>query len=365
MKSYYKRHWKCLLWAGSMAVAALLFIGLSRSGIGFAQWYAVHVFPFFPNTIGRLLSPLPFSVYEFALYTLVLGFVCFLGMVLFFAFRCRAKAKKLISWFFRFFVCTVSAVFLMLTLTCSINYGRTPFGEEAGYALRDSSVSELEALCEDLAAQANEFAAQISAGPDGGLSLDGIHLKAQAKAAMGKLGEQYPSLRGYYPNPKPVTFSWGMSHLRLTGMFSPFTIEANYNKNIPDYEIPYTVCHELAHLKGWIREDEAGFIAYLACRGSEEPALRYSGTLNALSYAMNALYSAGWQDSYWRIYESLPAQAKIDYRLSNTYWKQFETKVAEVSTALNDGYLKANAQTDGVQSYGRMVDLLLAERRSR
>ncbi len=174
---------------------------------------------------------------------------------------------------------------------------------------------------------------------------------------MKNLGKQYPSLSGYYPNPKPVTFSWGMSHLRLTGMFSPFTVEANYNRDIPDYEIPYTVCHELAHLKGWIREDEAGFIAYLACRESSDPALRYSGTLNALSYAMNALYSAGRQDSYWRIYESLPEQAKQDYRSSNAYWKQFETKVAEVSTALNDGYLKANAQSDGVQSYGFLIKI--------
>ena len=79
---------------------------------------------------------------------------------------------------------------------------------------------------------------------------------------------------------------------------------------------------------------------------------------------MNALYGAGRRESYVRIYDSLPEQAKRDYRASNRYWKQFETKVAEVSTSLNDHYLKANAQSDGVQSYGRMVDLLLAERRS-
>ncbi len=365
IKSYCRRHVKCFIGAGSMAAAALLFVWLSRTDTGFAQWYAVHIFPVFPNTIGRILSPLPFSVYEFALYLLALGFFCFLGTVLFFALRRRATLGKLLSRFFRFLLCGACAVLLMLTLTCLINYGRTSFGEMAGYSLRDSSASELEALCEELAAQANEFAEQIPVGPSGGLSLEGVDIRKQAKQAMKKLGEQYPSLKGYYPNPKPVAFSWGMSHLRLTGMFSPFTIEANYNQNIPDYEIPYTVCHELAHLKGWIREDEAGFIAYLACRGSDDPALRYSGTLNALSYAMNALYGAGRQDSYWRIYESLPEETKADYRFSNAYWKQFETKVAEVSNALNDGYLKANAQTDGVQSYGRMVDLLLAERRSR
>lgn len=86
---------------------------------------------------------------------------------------------------------------------------------------------------------------------------------------MTGLGKQYPSLSGYYPTPKGVAFSWGMSHLRLTGMFSPLLLKPITTGNIPDYEIPYTICHELAHVErmdSW--EDEAGFIAYLACRES-------------------------------------------------------------------------------------------------
>ena len=41
--------------------------------------------------------------------------------------------------------------------------------------------------------------------------------------------------------------------------------------------------------------------------------MQYSGTLNALSYAMNALYGAGRRESYVRIYDSLPEQARRDY----------------------------------------------------
>lgn len=36
----------------------------------------------------------------------------------------------------------------------------------------------------------------------------------------------------------------------------------------------------------------------------------------------------------------------------------------EISNSVNNTYLKANGQEDGVKSYGRMVDLLLAEYRS-
>ena len=78
MLSFCRRYRKCFIWAVCVLTAAFGLILLSRSGAGFAQWYAVHLFPLFPNTIGRLLSPLPFSVYEFVLYALVLGFLCFL-----------------------------------------------------------------------------------------------------------------------------------------------------------------------------------------------------------------------------------------------------------------------------------------------
>ena len=49
-----------------------------------------------------------------------------------------------------------------------------------------------------------------------------------------------------------------------------------------------------------------------------------------------------------------------DLQENNDYWDQYEGKVAEVSNQVNDTYLKINDQKDGVQSYGRVVDLMLA-----
>ena len=52
-----------------------------------------------------------------------------------------------------------------------------------------------------------------------------------------------------------------------------------------------------------------------------------------------------------------------DLAAHRAYWKQFEGPVSDLGSSVNDAYLKANRQQDGVQSYGRMVDLLLAEYR--
>ena len=52
-------------------------------------------------------------------------------------------------------------------------------------------------------------------------------------------------------------------------------------------------------------------------------------------------------------------------RAQNAYVDANESKVSEVSDAVNDAYLKLNSQTDGVQSYGMVVDLLLAYYRTK
>ena len=82
----------------------------------------------------------------------------------------------------------------------------------------------------------------------------------------------------------------------------------------------------------------------------------------ALTYSMNSLYIEDY-DSFEKLYYKYSDDVYKDIKYKTNYWKQFESKVAEISTKVNDTYLKANNQDDGVRSYGRMVDLLLAEQR--
>ena len=81
--------------------------------------------------------------------------------------------------------------------------------------------------------------------------------------------------------------------------------------------------------------------------------------LLAFLYASNALAGADGA-AYSKLMQSLPGVVLQDFRANNAYWQQFATPIADISDKINDGYLKANDQTDGVQSYGRMVDLLVA-----
>ena len=71
---------------------------------------------------------------------------------------------------------------------------------------------------------------------------------------MKGLADEYPQFKSWYPYPKPLIHPRLLSVQQLTGVYSPFTVEANYNSEIPAYNIPHTICHELSHLKGYMRK---------------------------------------------------------------------------------------------------------------
>lgn len=317
-----KATWKFI--AAGMIATALLLLTLARRANGFAEWYALHIFRIFPATLGRLFSLLPFSAAEILLLAAP-----------FLLWRLRKRLFLLLA-----------CLLLMFTLSFGIIYSRASVAVQVGIEPHPSTVEELRGLFGILAAQAQE----LTVTP---LQQD---MRQEARAAMQKLGKQYPALALYYPKPKPLILSRAMSWLQLSGIYSPFTVEANYNRDMPLVNQPFCLCHELAHLAGYAREDEANFIGYLACLNSDDVDFRYSGLFYAVIYVMNALPPT---DLAWA-YQQLPAGLRRDLQESSAYWQSFDGPAAQISDNINDYYLKANDQEAGVKSYGQVVDLLLA-----
>ena len=266
-------------------------------------------------------------------------------------------------------LCLVAVIFFVYVIGCGVNYHRYSANAYLGLDVQESSVEELSGLLIELAQETSKLRMQLTTEDERGvyiLPMNVRQLGNEAKQAYKNLAKEYPIFGGNYPAPKPVTASRLMSHTEITGVFTCWTMEANVNVDISPYSIGSTMCHELAHLRGFMREDEANYISILACRASDSIDLQYSGNMLALIYVGNALYGKN-ADLYFEIYGKYYDEGVIrDLRANNEYWDQFEDKkVAEVANKVNDTYLKANEQEDGVQSYGRDVDLLLAEYRQR
>lgn len=342
-----------LFWAGLFVLSLLLNLA-ARIWCGFAEWYAVHIYPLWVGTLGRVCSMVPFSVVEVGIYLAVLLLAAGIVAVILRKLSPVRAAGILLR--------VIIAGFFLFTLNCGINYQRTTFSERAGFQIQEFTEEELVDLCEFLVGEINEAAQEIDLDKDGHYLLAENPAK-EARLAMQAAAQEYPELGGYYPKAKPVFSTWYLSWQLLQGVYSPFTVEANYNRGMPDVDIPSTICHELSHLKGFMREDEANFIAYLACRASDSAGFRYSGSVLAFIYSGNALYAQD-TEAYRLVWSGLCDQAVADLMDHNTYWAAYRGTVAEISDKMNDAYLKANSQSDGTQSYGRMVDLLLEWRRT-
>lgn len=334
---------RLLFFSMAMFAVALCLQMMARKIPGFAEGYAVTVYPVIVGSVGRIFGAFPVSVVEICLYMLIIVAIWYVVT------HIRQFRSVLVRA-----VVLLSGIFLLFTLNCGINYYRRPFSSYLNLDVHNSSKEELVKLCEFLTDTVNELCEE---GVTARMAVSAAN--KTGVASMRALGEEYPQLSGFYPQPKPLLVSYIFSVQQLCGQYSPFTVEANYNCEMTDYNIPHTICHELSHLRGFMREDEANFIGYLACIGSDSPSYRYSGYLTGWVYATNALARVDIE-SYQELCKKLDERAWADLRENNEFWARYDGKAAEVSNQLNDTYLKMNSQSDGVKSYGRMVDLMLA-----
>ena len=303
---------------------------------------------------GKLFSAVPFSVTEWVILCLVaLGVVLLIVLLVRLIRRRWTKAYRT-----GMTILSVSAaLFALFCLWWGVLYYSDSFTEQAGLERRDISVQELETVTKYFAAQATTMAERVERDENGVCSMDKDAIFCRS-ADIYELAEQtFPCLAAPAVRAKPVVLSRLLSYIHYTGFFFPYTAEANLNADSPVCLLPSTIAHELAHLRGVAREDEANFCAVVACMESGDDEYRYSGALLAYIYLGNALYSADY-DAWKEVYSSLSEAVRADLTANNAYWKQFETPAADVSEKVYESFLQTYGDDRGMQSYGACVDLL-------
>jgi hypothetical protein len=258
-------------------------------------------------------------------------------------------------------------VFLVIIYVCfnmmwGLNYNRMSFAELSGISVEPASVDDLAELALHLTLWANELREFVDEDERGIMTLSSGKRDMFARADLGyrQAAEIYPVLGGKFGMPKGVILSRYWSYTGIGGVYFPFTAEANVNTHMPHFVLPFATTHEMAHQRGIAREDEANYIAYLTCVMHPDLDFQYSGVALALKNTMNALYQ--YNPQLWtEVRAQYSDGVDRDFRDWREYWTRFDGPIQQASTNVNDAYLKANRQADGVQSYGRMVDLLIAE----
>ena len=265
------------------------------------------------------------------------------------------------------FVINLAAVVLLLysghLLALGVGHNTTHVSDKMG--LTDVQVTE-ENLVETLISlrdEVNSLADFVPRDEDGifdhGYSF--ARLSRMYSDAYTELAEIYNLPKGYYTSAKGVVVSEVMSYLGISGIYTYPTGEANVNTNYPDYVTAFTTAHEMAHQRGFMRENEANFLAYIITSTSDDPSIRYSGALNMYSYFASALYKTN-KDAYYQIIADLSPLARADIKAANAVTEKYgDTILNDISDFINDFYLTSSG-SGGIISYSRVVELVLAYR---
>jgi hypothetical protein len=263
------------------------------------------------------------------------------------------------SWFLAWlrYVAWVAAGLLWAFLfTFGLNYQRPLLFELLGYEQRRAEPQELEALGRMLVESVNRSYAEAHAegrpAPESG-------------EVVNLLNESYDSIhefdifpRGVFAQPKPVYSSEVLTRLGISGVYFPFTGEPNYNADMPDFQMPFSIAHEMAHQRGVARESEANFVAYVVCINSRDPFVRYSGYRSGLG-VLSELFKVEPEKAK-ELARQLGPGFREDSRRAALFWAKASGTAGALSHKVNDLYLRANRVKAGVADYSNSTTLIIA-----
>ncbi len=339
------------------ALSIAIYVGFTASE-AFADFFNRTVSPVGRCILAKLTEWLPFSLAEMLIILLPVALIVaiFIGYRYFcdtwrLTLRYMLILLAIVCLILNLFIWNFAAGYYATPLEQKLELERTPVSAEELYRTAALLSDELCKLEEEILFLEDD----TSLMP---YSIDGMN--NELKSAYRKASDRYDFIDTFTSSVKPVMLSEPMSYTHITGVYSFFTGEANINVNFPDYTIPYTAAHELAHQRGIAREDEANFVAFLVCAESSDPYIRYSAYLNLYEYVISALYSAD-AELYREIYAKLPESIRAERRAYADFFEKYRDNVAAtVTEATNDAYLQSQGANAGTKSYGLVAELAVA-----
>lgn len=339
------------------ALFSIIILLISLSNVGFADFFNRHISSILRAILATVTNILPLSLAEL----LIISSPLILILVVRFAVIKYSNSWRDVGVFCVSLLSIVALLFSAFIFVFGIGYHTYSLDKKLEIEKKDVSAQELVQTAEWLIGEVNASLNHIEF-KDKSSSVNPHTIRETNNLlldAYNKLSDSYNFLPRLTSFVKPVILSKPMTYTHISGVYTFFTGESNVNTNSPDYSIPYTMAHELAHQRGIAREDEANFIAFLVCTSTDDAYIKYCGYMNLCEYVLNALYSADqklWEETY----KKLDNRAIYEMIAYNEFYEPYrDNVVGEISGAINDAYLQANG-TQGSRSYGLVVDLAVA-----
>jgi hypothetical protein len=310
--------------------------------------YLLHpVLNIFPFSIGDIL-------YILAIIYLIYAFARFIKLLFKKEFM---QAVVLLGGM----IVKVQVAILFFYLFWGMNYFRPSAGERLNLRDTNYTTANLKAVTAMLIDSTNACRARLIPAD---LAQNNSTIYQTAVQAVSKLSSDSINFRTFHPGVKPSILTPLLNYIGTSGYFNPFTGEAQINYQMPVFNRPVVACHEMSHQMGYGPEDEADFTGFLAGIGSRDRLLRYSAYHLAVDEFMRALY---YRDSLAnkQLKPRISRAVHQDFVTERAYWIAYQNKAEIITGIFYDRFLKVNNQPNGLDTYNRMILLVMAKYKER
>lgn len=341
---------------GILPLSAIIYLVICLSPV-FADFFNKNISGIFRFLLAQITNIFPFSLAESAI--ILIPVILFLTIRYVWIYRCNNKKQTVVT-----IVCVLSIASIFISgfvWIFSAGYRGSELEEKLGIESVPIDKQDLYDSAIYLTGEINKLSPEIQYDTESFsvMPYSMSEMNDKLLDAYEKFSKEHDFINTFHSKLKPVILSEGMSYAHITGVYTFFTGESNLNVGFPDYTIPFTAAHELAHQRGIAREDEANMMAFLVCINSDDVYIRYCAYVNMYEYVANALYSAD-KELFRKADSTLSRQVYSEQVAYSKFFKKYQKSVtSQISGAVNDIYLQSQG-TAGRQSYGMVVDLTVA-----
>lgn len=325
---------------------------LARNPEWIETYYSNGIYPIVSKVFRTVFGWLPFSVGDLLYAALIILAIRYVVVN-------RNSIRQNLWSFARDIFLVLSVSYFTFHLLWGMNYYRQPLNKQLGIEATYTR-EELIDLTEKLIAKTNEIHFEITS--DTALMVEMPYSKNQilklTKGGYLNLETSFPEWKYVKPSIKKSLFSGPLSYMGYGGYLNPFTNEAQVNSRLPKFRDPFVSSHEIGHQIGYSAENETNFIGYLAASGHEDIYFRYSANTYVLGYCLRDIQTTN-EAEFDRLYAQLNPGILKNYKEVADFWAAHENPLEPVFKSIFNSFLKANNQKDGIQSYNKVVALLV------
>jgi Protein of unknown function (DUF3810) len=304
-------------------------------------WYSRGIYPAIQSVLTPASAALPLAPLDLAVTLLVT--VCLVRFVR--RVRIKGFVRAVAGTPVR--LATLAAVlYLAFVLLWGMNYRRLPIEQKLEFDASRITTDALVRLGEHAVAQLNSTHADAHRA-----TWDAAGLERAFAAAQQMLGHNQLAVT---TGPKRSALELYFRKAAIDGMTDPFFLQIIINPDVEDFERPFVLAHEWAHLSGYAHEAEASFVAWLTCQQGDALA-RYSGWFAIYETVFASLP----KEERSRLAATLDPGPRHDVQRAAARYARSSQVVRATAREAYDTYLRANRVGEGIASYTGVVRLIL------